>query len=126
MAMLTINGVDYSGHVIAGSYNVVKKPVGVNWTDGFKVNRFEYQGRERVSGSFDMFFRTMAEYNAFLADLSAVYSLGFYTITVKLNNIAPPSDSATGNFKFGFSPVRNIDGLREDYIQRFTVSIEEA
>lgn len=126
MAMLLINGVDYSAHVIAGSYSVTKEPVGVNWTDGFKVNRFEYQGRERVSGSFDMFFRTMAEYNAFLTDLDAVYSLGFYALTVKLNNIAPPNDSATGNFKFKFSPVRNIDGLREDYIQRFTVTIEEA
>ena len=126
MAMLLINGVDYSAHVIAGSYSVTTEPVGVNWTDGFKVNRFEYQGRERVSGSFDMFFRTMAEYNAFLTDLDAVYSLGFYTLTVKLNNMAPPNDSATGNFKFKFSPVRNIDGLRQDYIQRFTVTIEEA
>ncbi len=126
MAMLVINGVDYSAHVIGGAYKVVKKPVGVSWTDGFKTKRFSYQGRDRVEGSFDVFFRTIDEYNAFLSDLSAVYNLGFYTLTVKLNNIAPPNDHATGRFTLDYEPVRNIDGKRDDYIQRFTVTIEEA
>ena len=125
MAMLVINGHDYSNRVIAGSHNVVKEDVGTSWTDGNFKNHMEVS-RQRVTGSWDMYFKSMAEYDTFLADIYAVKVSGYIPMTVKVNNLPSDESEVEINALMEIAPVRNRNGKWEDFMERFTVTIEEA
>ena len=60
-----VGSTDYSGHVIAGTYEVNNKPQYKTWEDGnHKTRRTKL--RDQIVGSFNMFFRTEAEYEDFM------------------------------------------------------------
>ncbi len=113
---------DYSNRVIAGSYDVNNDPVFESWFDSNKVEH-KNRIRDRIVGSFDMFFRSMTEYDAFVS-LVKTSKLADESVfcTVAVNNDTSPY---TGYFFIKFAPKRDIAGDWSDYMQRFTVEITE-
>lgn len=68
MKLLQIGGVDYTSHIINGSYNVNLVPIYTDWVDGYHVtHRDIYRWIPR--GSFRMRFFNNTELEAFLAAL---------------------------------------------------------
>lgn len=114
---------DYSNRVIAGSYNVNKYPLyGAVWDDS-NGNKHKDKITDKVSGSFDMFFKDITDYNAFLS-LISTSKLNDDSIlcTVAVNN---DTNTKTAMFFLEFAPTRNRKGDWSDYMDRFTVNITE-
>jgi len=121
--VLLIGNVDYSNHVIAGSYNINQKIQSSKWDDAnYRTHKFKQ--RDKIVGSFDMFFRTVADYEGFKADLDDAQALDddSYSISLTVNNI---SEQRRINAFIDYELVRDIDGKWQDYFGRFTVNIEE-
>lgn len=121
--VLLIGNVDYSNHVIAGSYNINQKIQSSKWDDAnYRTHKFKQ--RDKIVGSFDMFFRTAADYEDFKADLDDAQALDddSYSISLTVNNI---SEQRRINAFIDYELVRDIDGKWQDYFGRFTVNIEE-
>lgn len=114
---------DYSNRVIAGSYNVQTNSVYNSWTD---ANGVEHRSviRSRTSGSFDMFFKEMSEYETFVALIESTKTTGMTVLCSVLSNTT--NTMVTGDFFIEFAPVRNRKGDWSDYMERFTVTITEA
>ena len=114
---------DYSNRVITGSYNVNSFPVFINtYTD---ANGVEHRNkiRDRVEGSFDMYFRNMTEYGTFVTLLNSLKQ-GDTSVacSVAVNNT---NATHTGYFFIDFTPTRNRKGDWTDYMELFTVKIKE-
>lgn len=118
----TVDSTDYSGHVIAGSYKVNNEPQYQIWTDAnHQIHKIKL--RDKVVGSFDMFFRTISDYDTFKGHLAAVKNTdNSYSISVTVNNT---SAQANINAYVDYQLVRNIDGAWNDFFEKYTVSIEE-
>ena len=118
----SVGSVDYSDHVIAGTYKVNNKPIYKTWEDANYHTR-KIKLRDQIVGSFDMFFRTEAEYEDFMDDIDdAKNTDDSVSISVTVNNT---SEQADINAFLDYDLVRNIDGTWNDYFERFTVTIEE-
>lgn len=118
-----INLTDFSDHVIAGSYKVNSEPIYTEWTDANGTAHRE-KIRDKVSGSFDMWYRTAEGYNGFVSTISENTRLNLtLPLTVLVNNTG---ETITGSFFLEHSTVRNRDGAWDDYMERFTVSITQA
>ena len=122
MAIFKVGNIDYSNRVIAGSYNVQTKPVYSSWYDADEVEH-RRPSRQRTEGTFDMFFKTIAEYNAFVSQVATV-QLSDLTVQCTVNSNTTNTE-VTSYFFVDFSPVRNRKGNWEDYMERFTVSVKE-
>lgn len=121
--VLLIGNVDYSNHVIAGSYNINQKIQSSKWDDAnYRTHKFKQ--RDKIVGSFDMFFRTVTDYEGFKADLDDAQAPDddSYSISLTINNI---SEQRRINAFIDYELVRDIDGKWQDYFGRFTVNIEE-
>ena len=118
------SAVDYSNRVIAGSYDIQTKPVYTSWVDGNGVEHRQKIRNSRTEGSFDMFFKSMTEYDSFISQVSSSTLADLRVpCTVKSNTT---NIEVTSYFFIDFSPVRNRDGAWKDYMERFTVTIKEA
>ena len=121
--MFIIGQTDYSDHVIAGSYKINNVPVTEDWTDAAgTIHRQKI--RDKIIGSFDMWFRTKTDYDSFLSCISTNQNDNMTVpVTLEVNNTG---DSFTGNVFINHETVRNRDGSWDDYMERFTVNIEQA
>lgn len=114
---------DYSNHVIAGTYEVNNEPQYTTWDDAGRIEH-RFKQRDKVVGSFDMFFRTASDYATFKSDLDANRSTtnDSVNMTVKVNDL---NQDKTINAFISFKLVRNRDGKWNDYFERFKVTIRE-
>lgn len=122
--IFTVGQVDYSDHVIAGTYDINNKPQYRTWEDGnCKTRRTKL--RDQIVGSFNMFFRTESDYEDFLDDIEAAKDVtkdGAVSISITVNNTLEQADTYA---YIDYNLVRNIDGAWQDYFEVFTVNIEE-
>ena len=120
----TVGQVDYSDHVIAGTYDINNKPQYRTWEDGnCKTRRTKL--RDQIVGSLNMFFRTASDYEDFLDDIEAAKDVtkdGAVSISITVNNTLEQADTYA---YIDYNLVRNIDGAWQDYFEVFTVNIEE-
>ena len=120
----SVGSVDYSDHVIAGTYDINNKPQYRTWEDGnCKTRRTKL--RDQIVGSFNMFFRTESDYEDFLDDIEAAKDVtkdGAVSISISVNNTLEQADTYA---YIDYNLVRNIDGTWQDYFEVFTVNIEE-
>lgn len=121
--IFSINGVDYSDHVIAGSYSINNSPVFKEYDDA-NGNTHRVKIRDRIEGSFSMWFRTVEEFNDFMSDVNSA--------TTPSNNISVAfllvnNTNQSGNFNvfLDYDTTRNRDGSWNDYMERFTVKVKE-
>jgi hypothetical protein len=117
-----INNIDFSDHVIAGSYEVGNVPVLTEWTDANnRLHREVY--RERLQGSFDMYFRTVDDFEEFNQAYKTVRQNSGLTRVSIMNNSTNQVEQK--DVYFEFSPVRNRHDNWEDYYEQFTVNVKE-
>lgn len=121
MIMFKVGAGDYSNRVIAGSYNVNSQDVYKNWQD---LNGIEHREkiRDKIVGSFDMYFPNIEEYDSFRAVLDSVKKEDLsYTITVVDNktNTEKQIDAY-----LTFQLTRNRFGWNDIY-ERFKLNIQE-
>lgn len=121
MIMFKVGAGDYSDRVIAGSYNVNSQNVYKSWQD---INGIEHREkiRDKIVGSFDMYFPIIDEYDAFRAVLDSVRKEDLsYTITV-VDNIK--NEVKTIDAFITFQLTRNRLGWNDIY-ERFKLNIQE-
>ena len=117
-----IGSTDYSGCVVAGSYKVNNDPVFNEWKNG-NAKTCKQKIRDKIVGSLDVFFRSLADYNDFLTALADATSDEETLLTVSVNNTG---ETKSSYFFVTFDPARDIDGTWNDFIPQFTLNIEEA
>lgn len=118
-----IGNTDFSSHVIAGTYNINSYDLYSERQTGSKKIRRKFL-RTQIMGSFDVFFRTMAEYTAFLNKYNSAKSTELTvncTVTPNNTNI----ETVVSAF-LSFTPTRNRDGQWHDYMEPFTIELTEA
>lgn len=125
-SIFKIGSTDYSGNVVLGTYKVNQENVYNEWIDGFKVQHRD-KCRTRVSGSFDMFFKTQSDYTAFLTSLSSALtaSTNCYALMLKVNNIVDNGTLTTYQCFVDIKPTRNVKGDWSDFFEQFTVEVYE-
>lgn len=113
-----IGNADLSGNVLADNYSVSKEPVYKSWNDAFG---YEHRSkvRDRVEGSFSMFFETLEEYERF----ANTASTGLLTMTVAVNKPRYELKLIRGYIDFSSTMFR--DNAWNPKIKQFKVSIRE-
>ena len=119
------NTYEYAYKILAGTYEINDNPPYESYEDGDYVEHRIPLRTNKVSGNFDMRFLDTSEYNTFLTRLAAVKDAdtGTYPITLTVNNT---QTDYTGDFFLEFKPKRNRTASLKEYMETFTVYIEEA
>ena len=115
---------DFTNNVVIGSYEVNKTPVYDEWVDiGGKIHRIKI--RDKIQGSFEVFFKTMTAYSTFKTaiDNNTSSTNLATTVSVKVNNT---NTDATGISAYlDFLPVRDVNGTRNDFLKVIQINLEE-
>lgn len=121
--LFTINNKDYTNNIVAGSYKVNSSPTYEHYEDA-KGRTHNIKIRDRVSGSFDLFFRTLDEFNAFVSDFENGRNAmnNYHSVYLKVNNknVANVYDCF-----LTFTTSRGLKASMEDYMEKFTLTLEE-
>lgn len=121
--LFIVGNENYTNNIIVGTYAINNKPVYKTYTDS-NGNTHRFKTRDKIVGSFNMFFKTAEEFNAFSAVVkSNESSVNFSVpITVTVNNTG---EEKLINAFIDYETTRNLNGRREDYFDVFKVNIEE-
>lgn len=122
MIVFKIGASDYSNRVVAGSYSVNSQDVYKSWED---INKIEHREkiRERITGTFDMCFLNISEYDEFNASLEAVKQPDLsYRVVICDNkkNVVKEIDAF-----ISFTLTRNVNGRWNPIYEKFKVNIQE-
>lgn len=126
MAIFKLKNDDWSANVIAGSYKINQYDIYNEWTDGYKVLHHD-KIRSKIKGSFDMMFKTQADFTAFMRSMESAKDINTnaYYCSMKINNIRDNGELSSHQCFLKLEPTRNIKGAWEDYFEKFTVEVEE-
>lgn len=117
-----VNNIDFSGHVLAGTYEVGNEPIYTEWQDANgRYHREVF--RKRLQGSFDMYFKTVDEFEQFNQAYKTIRQDSGLTKVSIMNNST--NQVEIKDVYLDFSPVRNRRDDWEDYYETFTVDIKE-
>ena len=115
---------DYSANVVANNYNINLEDVVQEWTDGGQVLHRDVV-RQRIQGTFTMFFKEAEDLAEFLDRLKAVKTLrGTYPIKIKVNNDSITEMQSINAF-VDLKPTRHRDLKWRDAYDPFEVTIQE-
>ena len=120
--VLTINNIDFSDHVLAGTYDISDVPVYTEWTDANGRDHREVF-RKRLQGSFDMYFKTVDEFEVFNSAYKTIRQDSGLTRIMIMNNSTNQVEQK--DVYFDFAPVRNRRDDWEDFYEQFTVEVKE-
>ena len=117
-----IGETDFSANVIAGTYDCSDEDIYTIWQDANGRNHREVF-RKQLKGSFDMFFKTVNDFEVFNSAYKNARSASGLTRIIIMNNTTNALEAK--DVYFTFKPIRNRRDDWEDYYEQFTVSIEE-
>lgn len=124
MVIFKINNTDYASHILAGTYKISRVELLDEWVDASYTKHSRVLKRA-AAGTFDMFFRTKAECDAFMADIEAVRNEhNAIPLDCSINNDLGSTLPHIEAF-LTFSLTRDRDGAWADYYKKFTVKLEE-
>lgn len=124
MTIFKIGSNDYTNNVLNdGNYKVNNVEEYIEWTDAnFTIHRDIR--RKRVSGTFNMMFRTKASYEAFIAYIASTKTNGYNICEIKCNNEINTLENV--KLFINFTPtLEQKNNMQLDY-GRFQVSVEGA
>ena len=121
--LIKIGNTDCSDNVVRGSYKVNRIDVYKTYEDANGATHRRYI-RKKMSGTLQMFFKFMSDYEDFIELIDANKSATTYAVACTLyDNLS--SDVYTVNAFIDFQPTITQDaGLRE-YMQVLDITIEE-
>lgn len=124
MVMFMINNIDYSSHVVGDKYVMNDEPLYKTYKDMNGTKHIDVYAH-KVSGSFDMLFENLKQYEKFLSDLDKAYNSleQAYECTVAINFPQNLNKNIVATIKI--APTRAIDGSWNDIFKQFTVKVEE-
>lgn len=117
-----INDTDFSDHVLAGSYDISEVPVYTEWTDANGRDHREVF-RKRLQGSFDMYFKTVDDFEEFNEAYRLIRLDSGLTRVMIMNNSTNQLEQK--DVYLEFAPIRNRRDDWEDFYERFTVDVKE-
>lgn len=120
--LFSINGIDFTRHITAPSYEVNEESVYNEWTDANKDTHRDVI-RNRVSGSFDVIFDNEPDLNTFINMINDKDKSDRVEATVYINNKAVV---ATKKFFIDFKPKNSIPFFGRKPFETATVEITEA
>lgn len=123
MSLFKINTTDISDRIESGSYNVNENDVYNTWTDANGIVHRDIL-RTRVSGTFNVLFRTKDEYENFVEliknnKVTAGYVPNCSVVTNNTNK------TINGNYYIEYSPIRSMAMNGVHQMDMFTVTITE-
>lgn len=120
--LFVINGIDFSDHIPAGTYEISDVELFESWTDANYDQHRECYAK-KVRGSVDMWFKTEEDFARFRDAIDAVKQHDLSVpMVVTCNNTG---ENKSINAFLDFTLTRNIDGFWQDYFEQFSVEIEE-
>ena len=120
--MLKVGNEDYTAKVAAESYAVRSVKQYDGWTDA-NGNEHRSVFREQISGSIQMYFPSIDDFDSFCSDLASnEHNDTSVTATVWVNNL---NRNVTSDFFFDMDPARYIDGAWLDQVGKVKITIKE-
>lgn len=123
-SIFKIGNRDFTNNVIPGTYAVNLEDVSYTWQDGLMVTHKSII-RQKLVGSFDMFFRTAEEFHEFVSTIKSGTNTNN---TIRVNLIAnnDPTNALLSRHVFlNYTAVRNKDACGNDYFNQLTIGVEE-
>ena len=112
----------FTDNVVGGSYAINSKDVFTSWTDANGITHREVI-RQQVTGSFNLAFQTMDEYNDFVSYIQRSFEDDNYLqCEMTVNNTGEDKEF---NAYITFTPSRDIGVGWRDVIYQITVKVEE-
>ena len=122
MGIVNINGIDYSGNVVVGTYSINSNDIYSSWTDANAIAHRQII-RKKVLGSFEMAFRNMSEYQNFVNHIETSKTAGGWVpCYLFVNNLA--TDKSCKLF-IKYTPLLGRQNNSRNYVPKFTVEVEE-
>lgn len=120
--MFKVGLTDCSSHVVGENYEVQSNDEYETWTDANgKEHRSAY--RTRISGTFEMFFPTMAEYTTFATLLSTSKQSDLtYSVTIYDNKTGIETDT---HVFLDYSLVQYRGPAFDDRMERVKITVKE-
>lgn len=120
--MFKVGGTDYSQNVIAENYIVRSYDQFDAWTD---ANGREHRSvyRTQISGSFQMYFPTIEDFNSFCEDIRANKNNDTSVRCSVFDSEA--NQTETGDFFVDFAPTRYADAKWDDRVASIKITIKE-
>ena len=120
--MFKIGLTDCSTHVVGENYSVQSNDEYETWTDANgKEHRSAY--RTRISGTFEMYFPTMADYTSFATLLSTNKRADLtYAVTIYDNKTGLEVDT---NVFLDYTLVQYRDSAFRDRMERVKITVKE-
>lgn len=121
--LFTLNNKDYTNNIVAGSYKINSSPVYENYEDA-KGRTHNIKIRDKISGTLDLFFKSIDEFNAFVNDYKDGKNAlqNYHSVYLKVNNT---NEANVYDCYITFTSARNIKGNMNDFMEKFTLNIEE-
>jgi len=123
-SLFKIGNSDFTNNIIPGTYSINLEDVGYSWQDGLMVTH-KAVIRQRLTGSFDMFFKTAEEFHSFV---TACKNNKQSNNTVRVNLVAnnDTTNALLSRHVFiDYKAVRDKDATSHDYFKQITIAIEE-
>lgn len=120
--VFTVNNIDFSHRVIAGTYEINDELIFTQWQDANGRNHRDVY-RKQLRGSFDMIFQSVDDFEVFNQAYKTVRNASGLTPVMIRNNSTNILESK--NVYLSFTPTRNRRDDWEDYYEQFTVTVEE-
>lgn len=120
MVVFMINDTDYSANVIADKYVMDNTVITKNYTDMQGRVHKKYV-RSKIVGSFEMFFKTLEEYEDFIDEIDGAHSPQSISVTVNYPKVEFKAIQAY----LTISPTRTLDASNSPMMRQFAVKVEE-
>ena len=121
--LLKIGSTDVSANIVADSYSVYNQPVYKVYEDANGVTHKRFI-RNKIAGSFEMFFRSMQNYTDFMDLIDTNTSSSNFSVLCTVYD-TKRDDVYTINAFIEFAPTIALDGTLTEYMKVLKIDIEE-
>lgn len=121
--LLKIGNTNVSDNIVADSYSVYNQPVYKAYEDANGVTHKRFI-RDKIEGSFEMFFRTMRGYTDFMDLINTNTSSSDFSVLCTVYD-TKRSDVYTINAFIEFEPTITLDGTLNEYMKVLKIKLEE-
>ena len=121
--LLKIGTTDVSSHIVADTYSVYNQPVYKIYEDANGVTHKRFI-RDKIKGSFEMFFRTISDYTTFMTLVSNNISVTDFSVTCTVYD-TKRSGAYTIYAFLDMKPTIALDGTLTEYMKPISIDLEE-
>lgn len=121
--LLKIGTTDVSSYIVADTYSVYNQPVYKVYEDANGVTHKRFI-RNKISGSFDMFFRSLTDYTNFVTLIGTNTSATDFSVTCTVYDTKRSAAYTIYAF-IDFKPTIALDGTLSEYMKVLNIELEE-